>query len=136
MTKVIYVLLIFTILFYLFIIRTGMPFSRDTLDFRYSKSTTLFFSLLEPWCCFERKTEYFLLFLENMNGRGDMFLCNLLLSIFLGPYTVKYFCINICVTVLTGEYYIIWRVASDFSLKRMNNFCMFFCPNFIIFGPF
>ena len=50
------------------------------------------------------KQNIFSFLMENMNGRGDMFLCNLLLSIFLGPYAVKYFFINIWVTVSTGEY--------------------------------
>ena len=77
---------------------TGMAFSQEILDFQHCKLTTLEFFLIFFFLVFLdilqlplKENLLFPAFWGNMNGSDGMFLYNLVWSIFLGPYTVKYF---------------------------------------------
>ena len=105
-----------------------MLFSLEILDLQHCKLATLGFFIIRCLAVAFKEKQYFLLFTENINGSSGMVLCNLLWSIFSGPYAVKYFVISICVTVcyvLAGEYSIIWRVGSDFSQEGLKS-CKYF----------
>ena len=75
--------------------------------------------------------------MENMNGSGGMFLYNLLWSIFLRPYTVKYFLyqyLPYCLDLLSVKFFTgsAEKTVNAFLL-RFYNFWNTLVPNFINF---